>query len=147
MIKNIALLFCVASLALFGYLGVRFWRFQTMSPVQRLQILWAQDIQKMEASGKMPAAWHSIQEIELYGGTKESKEWLKQLKIPIPLHRDGTHRLEILLVAWDEGPKKGAMIQYDLVNIKTKNTEWELGRTFILRDKSSVLYKLVNARQ
>src|SRR5690606_4847569 len=62
-----------------------------------------------------------------------AKKWLAEIESPIQVTKEGTHKLEVLLLSWEEGEKLGAVIQYDLVDMKTQNLLWELGRTFILK--------------
>jgi hypothetical protein len=132
MIRKISLLFWCSALALSAYVLLDYWAFRNSHPVQKLDRLWAEDIKLLETSNKLPKGWFKLKNIELYGGTDEAKAWLKRLNVPIKTTKDGTHSLEILLLVFDEDGKKGAAIQYDMVDIKTKNLVWELGRTFIL---------------
>ncbi len=71
----------------------------------------------------------------MYGGTPESKNWLKRIDVPVRPHiQEGGNRLEVLVVVWEEEGKQGALVQYNLVDLKSKNMVFELGRTLILAD-------------
>ena len=97
----------------------------------------------------LPKIWSSIREIELSPGTEESVSWLKQLQIPVILNKDGNYKLQILFVPWEEGGKVGTFIQYDLVDLKSENsnTVWETTRTFILSDESSWVENIIRPRK
>ena len=86
----------------------------------------------LKASNKLPAGWNSIKEIQLIPATDKAKLWLKSMHVPILLKSDGAYKLEVLMISWDEGQDVGAIVQYNLVELKTNNMVWELGRTFVL---------------
>lgn len=109
---------------------------------KKLEYLWAQDLKLLEQSKAMPEAWSKVRDLEIHGGTDIAKLWLKEMTIPLEVRPKGQYTLEILLVDWVESGKTGAMIQYNLVDQKTGNMVWELGRTLILKDDSS-LYERV----
>ena len=75
---------------------------------------------------------HSIGEIEVIGGTAETRDWLGRIQIPIKPKKGGKNKLEILVVVWEEEGKRGTLVQYNLSDAKTQNNFWELGRTYIL---------------
>ena len=132
MSRKLSLLFLCVALGLTAYVLLDYWAFKNGHPVQKLDRLWNDDIAILEASKKLPPAWFKIKNLELYGGTDEAKAWLKRLHPNIKTQKDGTHTLEVLLLVWEEDGKKGAVIQYNLTDLKSKNMVWELGRTFIL---------------
>ncbi|MGE0763407.1 MAG: hypothetical protein AB7N80_09015 [Bdellovibrionales bacterium] len=112
--------------------GQKYARFEFGDAEQRLQILWEQDVEKLSASGKLPKAWNEIKEIQLIPATDNAKLWLKNVRVPIRLKSDGGYKMEILVVSWEEEKASGAIMQYNLVDLKTNNMIWELGRTFVL---------------
>lgn len=126
------LLWCLA-LALISYVTLDFWHTRNAPLYKKLERQWAEDVELLEDSGKLPQPWFDVKEIELVGGTPETRNWLKRIKIPVTVKNDvGTYKLEVLVVVWEEEGKRGTMVQYNLVELKSGNTIWELGRTLIL---------------
>lgn len=110
---------------------------QEASPSEKLEILWNKDIQLLKQTKSLPSAWYDIDHVEFYGGTEIAKSWLNEMTVPIEVKPKGHYTLEVLLVDWKENQKAGAMIQYNLVDQKSGNMVWELGRTLILNDEDS----------
>jgi hypothetical protein len=108
---------------------IRFW---LNSPAARLQALWESDLELLGTAHKLPPQFANIREVALKPATATAKEWAKNLKIPIALNSQGQYRLEILLLSFEEEGTIGAIMQYDLVDLKSDNLVWEVGRTFIL---------------
>lgn len=108
-------------------------QFLNSTQVEKLQSLWSQDVTDLENAKALPEGWHSIKSIEFYSGDKGAQKWIdEKLRPPQKTQPNGTHRLEILLLSFEDQGKVGAIIQYNLVDLKTQNMEWELGRTFYL---------------
>ena len=107
--------------------------FQHLSHLDKLQELWIQDAKKLENSKVVPPGWYKLKEITYFGGNPTAKNWIIEgLRAPNPVSEGGTHRLEVLLLSFEDEGRIGAIIQYNLVHIKSNNMEWELGRTFFL---------------
>jgi hypothetical protein len=135
-----ALFLCLA-VALTAYVLLDFWSSRNGPLYSRLERQWGEDVDDLEASKKLPKEWFDVGTIELIGGTPETKEWLQRIHVPLAPKKGGHFKLEILVVAWEEEGKHGALVQYDLVDPKTQNNFWERGRTFILskpRNKDSL---------
>ena len=109
-----------------------FWSSRNAPLYKRLERQWAADVENLESSHKLPKEWFDVGEMEVFGGTPETREWLDRIQIPLKPKKVGAYKLEILVVAWEEEGKRGTLVQYDLVNLKTQNNIFELGRTFIL---------------
>lgn len=118
------------------HFGPAHFQFEFGSKSERLQILWEQDLEKLKAANLLPEAWSDIREIELNPTTDNAKLWMKNVQVPILLKSNGQHRLEILGVSWEEGHSSGLILQYNLVDLKTNNMIWELGRTFTLEGET-----------
>lgn len=99
---------------------------------KRFERQWAADVTELEASGKLPAAWSEVGEIKIIGGTRETRDWLDHVKSPLKPNPQGRHRMEVLVVIWEENGKRGALVQYNIEDGKTGNTLSEIGRTLIL---------------
>lgn len=126
------ILWC-AALAISAYIVLDYWHLRNAPLYKRFERQWAQDIDSLEKSRKLPPPWFDVAEVELIGGNPEGKKWLKQIKVPVDAkNAKGHHKLEVLIVPWHEDGKDGVMLQYNLVDLKTKNMIFELGRTLLL---------------
>lgn len=130
--KRGSLLLMCGAIGIVAFILLDFWKSRNDPLYMRLEQMWSDDIRQLEASSKLPKQWFDIQEIEMIGGTPESKSWLRRIKVPLKVKEGGCCKLEVLLVAWEETGTYGSLVQYNIVDLKTKNTLWELGRTFIL---------------
>lgn len=131
-------MFLAIAIGILAYLTLNFWSLRHAPLHVRLERLWKEDVYLLESSGKLPPAWYEIAEIEVIGGTPQTKNWLKRIQIPLkPKGSKGKYNMEILVVAWEEDGIHGALVQYNLTDIATRNTVFELGRTLILADAKS----------
>jgi hypothetical protein len=92
-------------------------------------ITWAHDFVEMKKQNQGHPGLNSIKNIHLVSHSAKLKKMYKNKPLPIILQKEGLYRLEIFL---DEGEDNQAVIQYDLVDIKSGNTVWEAGRLFPL---------------
>lgn len=128
------LLMCFAT-GILAFAALEFWSKRNAPLYKRFENQWSEDVEILELSGKLPPSWFDVSEIELFGGTPESKNWLRRIQVPLaPKRKEGKHKLEILVVAWEDSGRRGAMVQYNLVEKESKNMVFELGRTFILAE-------------
>lgn len=132
-IRKIGLLFLCLGVGLTTFVLLDFWSDHNAPLYLQLQQQWEEDVHNLEASPKLPKAWFDVKELEITGGTPETKSWLRRIHVPLKTKKDGHYKLEVLVVAWEEEGKQGALVQYNLTDLKTQNMIWELGRTFILR--------------
>ena len=129
-------LWCIA-IGITAFVCLSFWSKRNAPLYKRFERQWSEDVEHLEASKKLPAPWFDIKELEIIGGTPESKDWLKLIQIPLKTREDGHFKMEVLVVAWEEAGKRGTLVQYNVTDLKTKNNIWELGRTFILSQPQS----------
>lgn len=115
---------------------------QEASAPIKLEALFKKDLERLKKAKALPTGFSTLSEIELHGGTDTAKAWIEEMAFPFSVDSKGTHKLEVLLVDWRENGKEGAMIQMNLIENSSGNMIWELGRTFILRDKSSTYEKI-----
>lgn len=128
-IGGVIILFAVI-IAVYSYKDVI--PFYTNSPEQKLESLWKRDIINLIGSKALPEAFFKAKDIKYSYGTPEAREWLSKIEIPLKKNPEGTHRMEVFIDRWAQGTDFGAMIQYQLINLSTNDTEWELGRTLTL---------------
>lgn len=132
MLKWLAILLLMIGLGLGYHSAQSYLKFKNGSPSTRLQILWENDLELLEQASSLPKQWDQIREIKIDAATDNAKKWMQGVYPPITIRPDGTHRLEILVISWEEEKEHGVIIQYNLVELKNENMIWELGRTLIL---------------
>lgn len=103
-----------------------------------LQALWDQDIESLAKSNRLPKEWLQIEKVDLIASGEESKTWLKQVKPLIPQRAGGKYHLEVLVDRWSDEKGVGALIQYNLEDKESRETVWELARTFSLTQNKIV---------
>jgi hypothetical protein len=129
--RSYLFLWCAAA-GILAYLALDFHQQRNAPDYRKFERWWADDVAQLEASPKLPKPWFDVREVEVYGGTPESKSWLREIHIPLgPKNLKGQHKLEVLVVPWEEEGKTGVMLQYNLVDLKSKNMIFELGRTMV----------------
>ncbi len=132
--KRLASLFLCMAAAVMAFLILDIWSQRNAPLFRKFEMQWATDVRLLEESGKLPKGWFDVREIELIGGTPETKTWLSRIEVPLRAKNpDGHHKLEVLVVIWEEEGTRGALVQYNLVNLKTGNMIFELGRTLLFR--------------
>lgn len=138
-------LLATATLAVvFSGYSLRHLNYYLKQPFEKLIITWSEDVKNLERSKSLPKEWSDIKEFEIKGDNSwPTQDWITQIKKkdtrkttntvlipPIKLNSSGRFKLEIFLIHWIEGYRYGAIVQYHLVEIATKNTVWELDRTY-----------------
>ena len=108
---------------------VGFW---AATPAKKFALATRTDIRLLEKNHYLPPAWSKIKSIEVSSDASHVQNWLTADAFDIPRKKDGEYNLEIFVSEWIDGYRYGALVQYDLVEIKTKNTIWELNRTYKL---------------
>jgi hypothetical protein len=116
-------------LVLVAFLKLSFW---LAPPEEKFSRAWKEDIQLLEKSGKLPKEWQSIKAVEMTGDNSPVQNWLPGLVAPIKKNPEGNYQLNVFLIHWLEDNRYGVVIQYHLVDLNTKNTIWEIGRTLKL---------------
>lgn len=94
--------------------------------------LWAEDIKKLEGSGKLPAAWNDLNNVEVTVTSANLKPWLENYSPEFKVKPSGKYKLQVFLDDFQEGAGTGVLIQYHLIDLSNQDTIWELGRTIQL---------------
>jgi len=143
--KRLALLILCAAFATAAYLLLNEWRFEKLSSLKKMQQLWEDDMEMLTENHQLPKAWSSIREIELNPGSAEALDWLKKLQVPVVVDKKGDYKLQVLFLPWTEEGKEGVFLQYDLVDLNSKNnnTVFETNRTIMLNGESNWLEQYV----
>lgn len=103
-----------------------YWFHQTNKKIENL---WQQDMELLIKSGKLPSQWRSISEVQVEALNDESRQILKEIRVPIVTKPEGDFKLEVTVDSWTDSSKTALVIQYHLLDKKTNNLVWELGRT------------------
>ncbi len=127
------LLWCLAS-GLLALACFEYWTHKNLPPHKKLEKLWREDIEQLEKSGKLPSAWFDTGKIEMIGGTPETRQILQSISTPLKVKKNGQFGLELLIIVWEDDHSRGTVFQYNLTNLKTGNTIWEMARTLMLSD-------------
>lgn len=116
----------VAAAGAAQYYNVDYW----LKPSkEKFSITWKKDLKTLEKSGKLPEGWQQIREIALKTDNSPAQTWVVGLEAPIKKSPEGFFRLDIFIAHWIENDKYGTLIQYNLVDLRTGNTTWELSRS------------------
>ena len=101
--------------------------FTTASPAKKFMSAWQSDIERLDRAHLLPVGFKDLKKVRLTTSSEKIKKAYNQY--PLNLNRDvkGKFNLEIFADEIDGG---GIVVQYDLVENKSGNTVWELGRTF-----------------
>jgi hypothetical protein len=94
---------------------------------------WNRDLTQLKAKKQLPSGFDSIKEIRYTPMSKMSAQWISGTRIPISLNHEGKYRLSVEVDHWVEKQKAAAIINYQLIDIKSGNTVWEFGRTYPIR--------------
>lgn len=139
--KLLSVIFLISALTAFGYFGKEVFKLIKIhrgSEADRLAVLWERDLNMLIEQKKLHPAWPKIREVVLIGATKKARNWLKEIGSPVKINPKGNHRLEVLLLNWEDKGREGAIVQYNLIDLESRNMIWELGRTYVLKGSAEV---------
>ena len=128
--KVLILLFLISS----GYwLSQETWvRYPTFSTAEKLQWVWAKDLENLKRQNALPKSWSEIRSIEVSTHKNSQVKWLEDVKLPISINASGQRHLEVEILPWKEEKDAGVTIHYHLIDTRDQNTVWEFGRTLKL---------------
>jgi hypothetical protein len=115
----------VAALGASQYYNLDYW---LLPSKQKFATTWMKDIGSLEKSGKLPEGWQQIREIVIKTDNSPAQNWVVGLDPGIKKKQDGVYRLDVFVAHWIENDRYGALVQYNLVDLRTGNTTWELSR-------------------
>lgn len=104
----------------------------TASVSSRLGIAISEDLASLKRKNALPQQFGNLKSFEASTESSTFKPWIDDLKVALPTAPSGTYSLQVFIFFYIDGKKYGANVQYDLVNIKTNNTDWELTRSYPL---------------
>ncbi len=102
--------------------------FARASTEKKFMTAWEDDINRLDRAKILPEGFRNLKKIKLFTHADKIKEAFKKYPLATLTEKnDGSFDLEIFA---DDIEGGGVVIQYDLVELKSGNTIWELGRTF-----------------
>ncbi len=102
-----------------------------------LEQLWSADIEKLSENNILPLSWAEIKFVEKNAAENDSvaEIWKQKVSVPVQIYPEGHYKLEVLFISQEsETGIKQALIQLQIVTIASKNTVWELTRTYDLTE-------------
>lgn len=102
---------------------------------QIVQKIWYEDIKKLHEAKQLPLSWWQIKEVKTRALSKKSARWLKSIAPPVTYNPNGDFQLEITIDHNEEPNSLAIIVNYSLNDLKTKNTLWEFGRTYVIPNK------------
>ncbi|XGC81573.1 hypothetical protein ACES2L_03650 [Bdellovibrio bacteriovorus] len=109
-----------------------------LTPAQQLAKMINDDFNNLAQTQQLPAAWNSIATVELRMNSQLAKTILGKERPNIQRVKDGTSYLELEIVDLPDDDNPGIIIQASLIDIKTKNKIFEIGRTYTMNDLNKV---------
>lgn len=135
-IGGVVVLFAIIIVA-FSYKDVL--PFLSGSTAERFESLWKRDIINLMGNKNIAENFIKVKDINFTYGSQTAEGWVKAVEIPLKKNPNGTLRLEVFVDHWTEGKEYGAMVQYQLVDLASNDTIWELGRTFTLGNRDDLV--------
>jgi hypothetical protein len=99
--------------------------------------LWQKDLDLLRASKKLPDGWKSLRVVEYVALDQDVWKWIEHKKPEFNIDPEGQFRLEVLIDHFDDEEGKAALVEYHLIDLKSGDKVWELGRTVKIRSDSS----------
>ncbi len=130
-VSSVGTFVLLVALAASGFFGYRYLSGRESIPV-RLSRAISEDLNSLIKGKVVPANFAKISGFQITAEGSTFKPWADELRIKIPTEKNGTHGLEVFIFFYIDEKKLGANVQYNLVEIKTNNTEWELTRGYDL---------------
>jgi len=129
---------CLGIIFIVGHWTLEFSSFYQQPIGKRFSELWARDVSMLKAAHIFPPGIFDLKSYELSAATERTQSWKPDISIPFGTDPNGHFHLEILLLSWEEGSKEGAIVQYNLIDMRSKDMTWELGRTFVLLGQNPI---------
>jgi hypothetical protein len=101
--------------------------FTNASQEKKFMTAWDSDIARLDRAHALPAGFNNLKQIRLTSGSEKIKRAFGKYPLNLSRKNNGKFVLDIFADQIEGG---GIVIQYDLVENKSGNTVWEMGRTF-----------------
>ncbi len=124
-ISSLALAFLIA---FYGF-DQRYW---LLPPEQKLISSWKSDLQLIKDKNQA-ALLKRVGQIRLRANDHSpAAEWVERIQAPIEKSKSGDILADVFLIHQIEGHRYGVVVQYEFIDIKTKNKVGEFARTLWL---------------
>ncbi len=106
--------------------------------------LWADDVQLLQENKNLPDELKNVKTVSIQPLNQEATDLIEGGRPPFNTNSKGNLKLEVLLDVWQEDgfenteKQEGVYIQYNLMS-DNGNTIWELSRTILLPESSSLI--------
>lgn len=132
--KGFGFLLILVSLLILGAVAAAYFKadYWVLSPKEKFLRSWQEDQAILKKAGNLPEGLSHLRQVEIRSDNSPAQEWLADLKGKIPLDPNGTFKLSVMVIHWIESNRYGAVVQYNLVDLKSGNTVWEFSRTYKL---------------
>lgn len=131
LIKTLILLSLLTCIAYFSWIEFN----ESQLPAKRFSLLWQKDLDYLSTLKGFPK-WDEIKSPSFITGNHLARSLLLQANIPKQLNElsndpsaEKSFDLEIVIVSWNDKKETGVVLQYELLDSKTKNKQWEFSRT------------------
>jgi len=97
------------------------------SQEKKFMTAWEDDLGRLDRAKALPQGFKDLRKIRFITQSEKLKIAFKKYPLSLTKNNKGKFNLEIFADNIEGG---GVVIQYDLIEVKSGNTVWELGRTF-----------------
>ena len=117
----------VAGAFIFKSQGHRF--IKTGGSTNKIIEAWENDLKYCADYGLLSKKWNNIKRVEFYPLSDTTKDLIKYYRPTIPKNPIGLMKLEVTMDDWTDAEGHFISLTYNLVDMNSNNTVWELGRT------------------
>lgn len=94
----------------------------------------SEDLKSTQKKGQLPIIWNSIKLVTTHFSSESQKELMKDQNFEIPRNLNGEYELEIDFIDIPDEKTPGLILQFSLIEVKSKNKKWEMGKTYFFSD-------------
>lgn len=109
-----------------------------LTPAQQLINLIKDDFQTLSATSQLPMEWNSLKSAEFKLNSELARIILGKARPTFPRIKEGKYHLELDLLDLPDEENPGLIIQASLIEIKSKNKIFEIGRTYRMNDLNKI---------
>lgn len=127
----VSLVLIFSALVLIGAVfNLSFW---LLPPEQKFAKAWRDDLDLLQKTGHFPQAWNQLASTEFTSQESQVQKWYEITNSPFTTSKqNGRYKLQILAIHFIQKYRYGVILQYSWVDLKTRDTVGEIGRTLEL---------------
>jgi hypothetical protein len=107
---------------------------ESLTPAQQLTNLINQDFTELAKSHQLPPEWAKIGSVQYVIDSDLAKAFLGKRRPQIQRVKNGGYFLEMQFMDLNDNENPGFIIQASLIDIKSKNKIFEIGRTYFFEE-------------